>query len=286
MKKNPLPLLLLVIGLVLGLGLLFGGCNRNEAKQTAATTESEVSQNLAELEKELIEREIVLSERLEVVEQREDELTRREQAVVTEPEPVLEPEPEAEPEPFIVMLTLPATTELELEILDPVSTATSVVGDPVRAAVVRDVLQDGLLAIPAGSRVFGTVEGMVAEKKIAGQALLSIRFDELELTSGETLAIRAFLDIEGKDQKKKDAATIGGSTAGGAILGRILSKNDKTKGTVIGAVLGAAIGTAVASKNQTDPVVIEPGTVLVVQLDSPVDLAVEDVPAVERIARY
>ncbi len=148
----------------------------------------------------------------------------------------------------------------------------------------RDVLRDGMLAIPAGSRVFGTVTDAVAAKKIAGQAVLSLSFDRIELASGETVAIQAFVDAEGKNQKKKDAATIGGSAAGGAILGRILSKDDKTRGTVIGAVLGAAVGTAVAAKNRNDSVVIVPGTVLAVGLDAPVEVAVREPSGFERVA--
>ena len=66
---------------------------------------------------------------------------------------------------------------------------------------------------------------------------------------------------------------VGGSAAGGAILGRVLT-SDKSKGTAIGAILGAAVGTAVASRNGDDPVVIEPGTPGELRLDSPVDVAV------------
>ena len=259
MKRNPMPLLLLVIAVVLGFGLLFTGCNSNQAKQTAAVTDNDANRELAEREQELIQREIELNERLEIVEDREDELDRRE---------------EIEPEPRIATLSLPATTELEIELLDEVASGTSMAGDAVSAVVLRDVLQDGLVAIPAGSRVLGTVDSVVAERKIAGQARLSIVFDEIALISGESLAIQAFVEAEGQNQKKKDAATIGGSAAGGAILGRILSKDDKTEGTVIGAVVGAAVGTAVASKNRNDPVVIEAGTVLIVQLDLPVEVAI------------
>ncbi len=60
------------------------------------------------------------------------------------------------------------------------------------------------------------------------------------------------------------------------MLGRILSKNNKTKGTVIGGVLGAAIGTAVARENQGDPVALEPGTPVVIALDLPVHVAIAD----------
>ena len=74
--------------------------------------------------------------------------------------------------------------------------------------------------------------------------------------------------------RHSSAATIGGSAAGGAIVGRILSKNKKGKGTALGAILGAAVGTAVASRNQGDPVLVEPGMVAELFLESSVRVAV------------
>ena len=106
----------------------------------------------------------------------------------------------------------------------------------------------------------------------SSSALIAMSFDEMELPSGQLVPIRSSLALEGKLQKKKDAATIGGSAAGGAILGRAMSKKRKKgKGTVIGAILGAAVGAAVAKENQGDPVIVEPGRIARIQLESSVE---------------
>jgi hypothetical protein len=199
--------------------------------------------------------------------------------------PAVEPEPSAaepavaadddaprQPEPLWV--TLPAATPLEVELITPLSSDESLIGDIVEAQVARDVVRDGLVAIPAGSRLSGTVSDVAAAKKIGGQARLSVDFDRLTTLDGQTVYVSAPLDGVARSQKKKDAATIGGSAAGGALLGRVLSKDDRSKGTVLGAIVGAAVGTAVAANNKADAVVFEPGTVAEVLLASPVDLAV------------
>jgi len=287
-------------------GLCLTGCGANEAQETQSlqaaprpvvneqTIADERENELAERETELARREQALADvqsqltarmqqvasRVDELEQRETELDRRD--VVAQPsrspEPQPEPAPRIETAPRTVVLSLPPATALAVRFEDALSSETSLAGDHFRALVVRDVIRDGLVAIPAGTEVRGSVASVVPQKKIGGQAKLALSFDRLYLPSGESVAISAALEQAGKPQKnkpqkKRDAATIGGSAAGGAILGRVLS-NKKSKGTAIGAILGAAIGTAVASENAGDPAVIESGMTAEVFLDAPVEIAV------------
>jgi len=96
------------------------------------------------------------------------------------------------------------------------------------------------------------------------------------LPSGDNTSFRAVLAAAGKKQTSKDAATIGGATAGGALLGRLLDKKHGTKGTLIGAVVGAAVGTAIASQNEGDPVTLDPGAVIGLTLEEPVYVVLEN----------
>jgi hypothetical protein len=282
-------------------GLCLAGCGTNEAQETQSlqaaprpvvneqTIADERENELAEREAELVRREQALADvesqltarmqqvasRVDELEQREAELERRD--VVAQPsrspEPQPEPAPSIETAPRSVMLSLPPATALAVRFEDKLSSETSLAGDHFRALVVRDVTRDGLVAIPAGTEVRGSVASVVPQKRIGGQAKLALSFDRLYLPSGESVAISAALEQTGKPQKKRDAATIGGSAAGGAILGRVLS-NKKGKGTAIGAIVGAAIGTAVASETGGDPARIEPGMTAEVFLDSPIEVAV------------
>lgn len=179
----------------------------------------------------------------------------------------------APPEP--VIKTVPAGTVIAITFLDGLSSKTNVAGDTFQARVTDDVVIDGIPVIPAGSVVVGTVTEAVSLKKIGGRAKLALDFDRLELPSGRTALISAAFAQEGKSETKKDAATIGGAAAGGALLGRLIKKDDKDKGTLIGAVVGAAAGTAIAAKTEGEEVEIPVGVVLDIALNESTQVTVE-----------
>jgi hypothetical protein len=165
-----------------------------------------------------------------------------------------------------VTLVIPAGTTLDVAFIDAVSSAESQIGDPVRVRVVSDIMQDDIAVIPAGSVVSGTVIEAKSLKKIGGRARVDVEFTTLELTSGRTAAIHTTFSERGKSETKKDAATIGGATAGGALLGRMIKDDDKSKGTLIGALVGAAAGTAIAAKTDGEEVLITAGTRIKLEL--------------------
>lgn len=169
-------------------------------------------------------------------------------------------------------VTVPAGTDLQVELLEGLASDTTRAGETFRARVASDVRTDGSVAIPEGSEVVGVVDEAVPLRKVGGRAKLALRFTDVVLPSGATVPIHASLVQQGRSETKKDAATIGGAAAGGAILGRILNRHDKSKGTVVGAILGAAAGTAIASKTPGEEVIIPEGTVLKLNLDNAVDI--------------
>jgi hypothetical protein len=187
------------------------------------------------------------------------------------PGPVPAPRSEAEP-PRTAPVTVAAGTTFEVEFAGGLASNTSSVGDTFRARVVSDVLQDGTVAIPAGSEVLGVVADAAGVRRIGGQAKLALSFTDLVLPSGATVPIRATFLEQGKSKVGKDAATIGGATAGGAILGRILGQGNRGKGTILGAIIGAAAGTAIASRSAGEEVVIPEGSVIHLQLTGAVDV--------------
>lgn len=193
-----------------------------------------------------------------------------EPAAKAEPEPV----PEPKPAPELIEVTVPSGTLLAISFLDPLSSKTSQVGQPFRTSVTQDVVLIDKVVIPAGSILSGTVTEAVPLKKIGGKAKLALDFTDIELPTGEIAPIKAVFAEEGKSETKRDTATIGGATAGGAILGRILGKKDKKKATIIGAILGAAAGTVIASKTEGEEVEIPVGTAMNLQLTEEVKLKI------------
>jgi len=149
------------------------------------------------------------------------------------------------------------------------SSETSKPGDSFIARVNQAVMVGNQVAIPAGTEATGHVTEAVPTKKIGGQARLTLTFETLTLPGGGSTPLTATLTTEGKKQTTKDTATIGGATAGGALLGRVLAK-DKQKGTAIGAVVGAAAGTTIAATNESDPVNFAQGTIVPLTLQEPI----------------
>jgi hypothetical protein len=184
-----------------------------------------------------------------------------------EPGAVPTPAPETADRQPPVPVTVPTGTSFEVEFTEGLASNASSVGDTFRARVVSDVRRDGVVAIPAGSEVLGVVTDAVGARRIGGKARLTVKFTDLVLPSGSTLPVHASFLEEGRSKAGRDAATIGGSTAGGALLGRILSNG--SRGTILGALVGAAVGTAIASKTAGEEVVIPEGSVISLKLDQP-----------------
>jgi hypothetical protein len=190
-------------------------------------------------------------------------------------QPVREERPEPEREPVTSIATVPSGTVMRVEFLKSLSSQTSEPGDIFRARVAADVTDEGgEVVIPAGSEVVGVVGEAVPLRKVGGQAKLTLRFTDLVLPSGGTVPIHASFVGEGRSETRKDAATIGGAAAGGAILGRVLSKGNRSRGAVIGAIIGAAAGTAIASRTPGEEVTIDRGTAVDLKLDDAVEVRI------------
>jgi hypothetical protein len=272
--------------LLLAFGLLVG-CGDNSADtpgaeaEPVATTEAP---DAAVTQQDLAAKQREAEERLAAIEAREAEVARREAAATkrssaTTPSKASvasAPRRQAPVEPVVqtVNVVLPASTSFEVELAQGVSSDESAVGDPVNGFVVQNVVQDGMVVVPAGSEIRGQVVEVKGGKKIGGQAKVVVGFDTLRLASGGEVAITSSIEFVGKKQAGKDAATIGGSAAAGALLGRVLGGDDKDKNTAIGAVVGAGVGTAVAANNKTDPVLVPAGQVTQVLLYEPLHLTV------------
>lgn len=180
-----------------------------------------------------------------------------------------EEERASQPAPLVV--EVPAGTVMEVELLEGLSSQTTKPGEIFRARIASDVGTDGTVGIPAGAEVLGVVTEAVPLGKVGGQAKLGLKFTDLVLPSGKTIPIDASLVQQGRSETRRDAATIGGAAAGGAILGRVINRKDRSRGAVIGAIIGAAAGAVLASRNGEE-VVIPEGTRLDLKLDDDVEV--------------
>lgn len=213
-------------------------------------------------------REAELAARERELARREAELAQREAAPAPAPEETWR-EQEPAPAPAPTPITVPAGTTFSAELQNSLSSKTSHVGQGFSARLSSPLSVGGQVAVPAGSTVSGRVTEAKSLKKIGGRARLALAFESVTLPDGSSAPMAASLSWVGKSETKKDAATIGGSTAAGAILGKVIGGGDDAERVAIGAVVGGAVGTAVAAKTKGDSIVVPAGTVLTASLEAP-----------------
>ena len=189
-------------------------------------------------------------------------------------EPRTEPTERPEPaEPQFVEVTIPMNAVLGVRLSTSLSSETAEVEDRVEASVTRDVIANGRLAVPAGTRLLGSVNEVTRGGKFSEKARLGVRFHTLVLADGTRAPIRVDSVVrEGESQARASAAKIGIGTVGGAIIGGIMSGK---KGAVIGGMAGAGAGAATVATGQRSIASLSAGTPLSVRLTSPVTLTIE-----------
>jgi hypothetical protein len=185
-------------------------------------------------------------------------------------EPVRPAEPAA---PTLIELVVSADSVLGLQLDSTVSSDRARVEDEVVGHVVRDVRVGDRVAIPAGSRVQGTVTLVERGGKLKERARLGVRFTEITLADGNRIPIRTeTIYREGDSQAAPSAAKIGGGAIGGAILGGILGGG---KGAAIGGSIGAGAGTAAVLAGGRNQATLASGSPLTVRVEAPIVITVE-----------
>ena len=192
------------------------------------------------------------------------------------PERPSEPREPRARQPQFDEVVLPASSVLGLQVETPLSSERTQIEDRVEARVTRDVTSDGRVAVPAGSRVLGSVTVVERGGKMKERARLGVRFHTLVLADGRQVPLRTEPIIrEGDSPSNESARKIGGAAIGGAILGAILGGG---KGAVIGGAAGAGGGSAAVMAGDRNAATLPAGTVVSVRLSGPATIEIERAP--------
>lgn len=286
------PARALAVGAAVALALLAAGCGQKAADTNGESAQATLDQR---------ERELALREAEINLKEREEALARREQALGVKPDatdaskaqqplpstkvaeavkaaPAKKPAPKKEaappkevkvvtppaPPPPPPPISVPSGTQLTVALQQDLSSKTAQPGLPIEARVANSIVIDGRVAVPAGSRVLGTVTDVISgSRKIGATPTLGLSFDSLVLPDGERVRIAGELVEHGASEKGRDTAKILGGAAAGAVIGHQV-KNSNT-GKVLGGLLGGAIGAVAAQKTGTE-VEIPTGTELTISL--------------------
>ena len=181
--------------------------------------------------------------------------------------------PAPPPAPRFVEVIVPASAVIGLQVDRSLSSETARVEDRIEARVTRDVMADGHRAIPAGSRMLGSVVLVDRGGKMKDAARLGVRFHTLVLADGTEMPLRTeAIFRDGESPGDESSKKIGGAAVGGAILGAILGGG---KGAVLGGATGAAGGTAAVMAGGRNPATLPAGTIVTASVASPVTIQVE-----------
>lgn len=194
-------------------------------------------------------------------------------AVAPEPARPIESQPVAPAVPQFEEVILPAASVIGLQVESTLSTERARVEDRVEARVTRDVLAAGRVAIPAGSRMIGSVTLVERGGKMKERARLGVRFHTLVLGDGSEVSLQTeAIYRDGESPAGDSAKKIGVAAVGGAILGGILGGK---KGAAIGGATGAGAGTAAVMAGDRQAATLRGGEILTARLSSPATITVE-----------
>lgn len=154
-------------------------------------------------------------------------------------------------------------TELDVRLLDPLSSARNQVEDRFRAITVLDLQVDDRVVIPAGSEMRGVVSAVDKAGRLDRKGSLQLAFDQITI-DGRQYALRGTVTqaFEGEGLKG-EAGKLGTGAAAGGIIGGILGG---LKGAIAGILIG---GGGVAAATPGTDAHLEQGTILRVRLDQP-----------------
>ena len=169
------------------------------------------------------------------------------------------------PQPVVI----PAGTVLTVRIVDSLSSKSSQPGQTFSATLAQPVSVGGKTALPAGSKVVGTVVAAKAKGKFKGEGQLDLTLTSISV-GPQTYDIKTLLlSSTEKGKGKRTAVATGGGAAGGALIGGLAGGG---KGAAIGALAGAGAGLAGGALTGNKQIEIPAESALSFTLSAPLTL--------------
>ena len=161
---------------------------------------------------------------------------------------------------------VPVGQEMDLRLQTALSSSTATREQRFQATTAVDLMQGDRVLIPAGSTVRGVVSNVEKAGNIDRTGSLSLAFDQI-VVNGREYPLRAMAtQVFESGGIREEGRTVGTAGAVGAVVGGILGG---LKGALLGAIVGS--GGVIAATEGKD-VELEPGTILRIRLDSPLQV--------------
>jgi hypothetical protein len=140
-------------------------------------------------------------------------------------------------------LTIPSGTPLTVRLSTAVSSASNHAGDRFDAVLDAPLIIDGKTVAPSGAAVTGRVVAAEESGHLQHPGMIQLALDTITINDKAIPVATSSVIARGASHKKRNLAWIGGSTAGGALIGGLAGGG---KGALIGSMVGAGGGTTAA----------------------------------------
>jgi hypothetical protein len=140
-------------------------------------------------------------------------------------------------------LTVPSGTPVTVRLSTSVSSASNHAGDRFDAVLDAPLVIGGKTVAPAGAAVTGRVVAAEESGHLQHPGMIQLALDTIAINNKPVSVTSSSVIAKGQSHEKRNLAWIGGSTAGGALIGGLAGGG---KGALIGSAVGAGGGTTAA----------------------------------------
>jgi hypothetical protein len=161
---------------------------------------------------------------------------------------------------------IPVGTEIDVRLLDPLSSGRNQVEDRFRATTIVDLRMGDRVLIPAGSEMRGVITSLEKAGRVDRKGNMTLAFDQITV-DGTRYPMHGTVTRAFEGDMKGEVGKLGVGAAAGAIIGGIIGG---AKGAVAGVLIG---GGGVAAATPGAEAELAPGTILRVRLDQPPPVA-------------
>ena len=157
---------------------------------------------------------------------------------------------------------IPVGTEIDVRLVDGLSSGRNQVEDRFIATTVVDLQLGERVVIPAGSELRGIVNAVEKAGRVDRKGNMTLAFDQITV-DGTRYPMHGTVTKAFEGEIKGEVGKLGVGAAAGAIIGGIIGG---AKGAVAGVLIG---GGGVAAATPGTEAELAPGTILRVRLDQP-----------------
>ena len=175
----------------------------------------------------------------------------------------------APPQPTYRDVTLPTGSDIPIRITETLDSQTTQTGTPFSGVVTHEIDANGMVAIPTGASVSGTVIDAKDAAHFKGDSILSIQLTSIRRHGSVIPVSTDSYTLQGKGRGKNSIEKVGGGAAIGAVLGGIFGGGE---GAAIGAAAGGGGGAAYQGFTRGQQVQIPSETVIRFHLANPLTI--------------